>query len=282
MKTFWENNGEANDQGDFIATVDKEDGSRPSRFIAKTQKDVADKVMGSYANLVTELDRRKAEDAKHLRPDQPPAHIAAPPPSPMTPDEAFIATDAINDPSRVQQTVKQIVEAASGIRMSELGKIVTENRVKEADDYFGQEAIAFTRSIPDYTERYFNDENSSSLLNYCEANKMLPTRNNLTIAFNDLQRKGLLTENLAEEEQTHEPGTVEQPNPVSPPNQAPQRRPRIASTATAIRNGDASATPPTPSQRPKITRAQLDVMSKEEYARNMRIPDFVKAVNALN
>jgi hypothetical protein len=285
MKRYWENDGNADANGNFAAVVDKEDGSRPSRFVGKDQKEVADRMMESYGELVVELDRQRTANRANLKPDAPPPNVGpSKPPRALTPDEAFAAADAIRDPSKIQQTIAEIIEATTGVPPSELGKIVAESKMKDADAYFGTEARAFVAATPDYRERFFCPENSSSLLNYCEANKLMPTRNNLAIAFDDLNRKGLLIEvqppdpNAAPDPESSTGGT----NPPDPaPNPPRTVRPRtITNIATGMRSGDASATPPTPQQRPKLTRAMIDAMPRHEYETKLRTdPAFRKAVD---
>jgi hypothetical protein len=289
-KKYWENGGEANAEGEYVAVIDLEDGkSRPSRFVGKDKGDVAEKMMESFLNLMSEDARRKEAAKANRRPDAPPATLPKPePPRELTPDERFEITNQLRDPETAPDAIVRSVEAVKG-------KPLTKEDQNKIATYISTEVRAFLDEHPDY---YQDDRNKVLLFNYLDAHKLGLTRNNLAIAYDALVDRNLIilkpeNEELDafNEELDEEERIMERTQPVTPAAGAessrtgaestPRTRPRLTSVSTGLRSRDASAQRPRPETAPKVNRAQLAAMGQEEYAEKLKDPSFRKAVDAL-
>jgi len=63
MEYIWLNDGEPDDNGDYIAEIRNAAGNRVSTYKGKTYKEVADKLLDSQVNANRELRRLKKPDA---------------------------------------------------------------------------------------------------------------------------------------------------------------------------------------------------------------------------
>jgi hypothetical protein len=149
---------------------------------------------------------------------------------------------------------------------------------EQRDQYYKDEAVAFVQATPDY---YPVQQNRDKLFGALKDSQLDLTRNNLTLVFQTLQDQGELIAWPAEPTDGPKPNgqmreESPEPNPPSPTNTS---RPR--SVSTGIRSSDASASPPPPPTPKKITRADIERMSRAEYQERLRDPAFKKAVDAL-
>jgi hypothetical protein len=274
MQPKWLNDGEPDENGDYIAVIENAAGARISTFKGKTYKDVADKLLDSQANANREISRLR-------RPDQ--ARIPQPlktETKTLTPtDKLRLATD-ITDPEKVVETVTEIVTAAQdGVTPRQNVRNVATMTDTQRDEYYKTEAEAFVAANPDY---YPVQQNQRKIFDALKANNYDLTRNNLTIVFQTLLDQGEMilkptngngNGEYTQEEPPARPNGRTEPNPPSP-------RPR--SISTGIRSTDASATPPPPPTPKKLTRADIERMPRREYMDKLQNdPSFRKAVDAL-
>lgn len=276
MQPKWLNDGEPDENGEYIAVIENAAGARISTFKGKTYKEVADKLLDSQANANREISRlRRPDQARVPQPLKTEAKTLTPT------DKLRLATD-ITDPDKIVDTVTEIVTAAQdGVTPRQNVRNVATMTDEQRDNYYRSEAEAFVQANPDY---YPVQQNQQKLFAALEANRYDLTRNNLTIVFQALQDQGELIawptngngngngEYVAPEEPARPNGRPE-PNPPSP-------RPR--SVATGIRSSDASASPPPPPAPKRITRADIERMPRREYMDKLaNDPGFRKAVDAL-
>jgi hypothetical protein len=154
----------------------------------------------------------------------------------------------------------------------------------QRDAYYRAEAEAFVKDNPDY---YPVQQNRDKLFATLKANNYDLTRNNLTLVFQTLfdqnemilwpedENEGAPRGALPENGNNAAPNGRTEPNPPTPTNSRPR------SVSTGIRRQDASALPPAPTPRKKLTRAELESMPRAEYEAKLRDPEFRKQVDAL-
>jgi hypothetical protein len=268
MKYDWLNNGEPDENGDYIAYIENASGARISTFKGKTYKEVADALLQSQANANREISRLRRPD--HARFPQPFKTET----KELTPaDKLRLSTD-ITDPDKVVDAVTEIVTHAQGAPPREIATRLSKMTDDDRDQYYKDEAIAFVQATPDY---YPVQQNRDKLFAALKDNQLDLTRNNLALVFQTLSDQGELI--AWPTEATDGPVKPNgQPEPNSPPSPT-NTRPR--SVSTGIRSSDASATAPPPPTPKKITRADIERMSRAEYQERLRDPAFKKAVDAL-
>lgn len=281
MQPKWLNDGEPDQDGIITAVIENAQGQRISTFKGQTVKEVADKVLESQANANREIARLR-------RPDQ----SRSPKPLTLTPkeltaaDKLRLATD-ITDPEKVVNAVTEIVTAAQGAPPKAVAEATASTIGTMSDEYYRREAQAFREANPDY---YPTPENQKKLFAALEANKFDLTENNLTIVFQALQDQGELEEPMApgsnDEEENETPnGQVREAQPPPESNTPPPTkivRPRSVTISTGMRASDASGMKPKPPAPKRITRAELEAMSRVEYENRLRTePGFRQQVDAL-
>jgi hypothetical protein len=285
MKHIWLNDGEPDENGEYIAIIENSAGARVSTFKGKTVKEVADKLLESQVNANREISRLR-------RPDQGRQGLKVQPRD-LTPADKLRLSAEITDPDKVVDAVTEIVTAQQGTSPASVGRVLSKQEQEAEDAYHRAQAIAFARATPDY---YPVPQNLQALMNELQANGYNFTTNNLEIVFQTLtDREELIPWPSEEEKQDyvtqmqslyHPNGQqraaqppAQEPNPPSPTN-APNTRPR--SIATGIRSSDASASaPPPPPKKRQFTRADIERMSRAEYTDLLRNPDFKRQVDAL-
>jgi hypothetical protein len=279
MKHGWENDGNPDDNGQFAAYIDMEDGSRPSRFIGQDYKSVADSMMVAYGNATAEMQRQRELARRAMKPDAAPSRMVEQRVAPISADEAFQLTDDIKDPAKFQGAISRAVEAQIGKPLSQIAAVTSATQETDAEKYYRTEAQAFTAATPEY---YVDPTNLELLFNWLEKRKLDLTRNNLTLAYLDLSDRGLLIQRPDGEQATPaQPQTPGAQSSRPEPNQ-PTVRPRIGSVSTGLRSGDSSATPPPPAAPKKLTRAEIDAMPKDVYADKIRTDaNFRRQVDSL-
>jgi hypothetical protein len=274
MQPKWLNDGEPDENGDYIAVIENASGARISTFKGKTYKDVADKLLESQANANREISRLRRPDQARV-----PLQLKTETRTLTPTDKLRLATD-ITDPDKVVETVTEIVTAAQdGVSPRQNVRNVATMTDAQRDDYYRSEAEAFVQANPDY---YPVQQNQQKLFAALEANRYDLTRNNLTIVYQALMDQGeLIAWPSSSGSEENEPETPPaRPNGKQEPNPPSPSRPR--SVSTGIRSSDASATPPPPPTPKRITRADIERMPRREYMdRLANDPGFRKAVDAL-
>lgn len=281
MRAFWLNDGEPDEHGDYIAVIENQFGARVSTFKAKTYKEVADKLLESQVNANREITRLRKPDQGRQ-----PFKVET---KQLTPDDRFRLSSEITDPAKVVEAVTEIVTAQQGAAPQAVGRKLSEQEQREQDAYYRDQARRFAMATPDY---YPVPQNRDALFEEVMAQNWDVTANNLGLAWRTLVERGDIVPWPSEEEketfqyQLRNPVPPEQPNgqtaaaqPTAEPN-TPSPRPR--SIATGIRNSDASALPPRPHTKPRITRAEIERMSRTEVVQRLQSdPDFRKQLDAM-
>jgi hypothetical protein len=252
MKWYWKNNGEPDENGDIEIVIENDEGRRVSNFKGKTK----DEVIIGLANSQVQANRRLGE---LLKPDK-----AQPPPEPVVSEADRVRlSSGVTDPSRVVETVTEIVTRQKRTQ-------------EEQDEYDRTEAEAFVAATPEYYPSMFNQR---ALFKALMKHKYDLTRNNLAIVYQELTDLGLLE---TEPEDNEEEAPVTAPSGRDRGSTAVAEMPSPVSRATGLRNSDASASRPAPpKKKPTITRAELERMTRQEYNERLRDPEFRRAVDAL-
>jgi hypothetical protein len=273
MKYEWLNDGEPDENGDYIAVIENASGARISTFKGKTYKEVADALLHSQANANREISRLRRPDRARI-----PQPLKTETKELTSADKLRLSTE-ITDPDRVVEAVTEIVTHAQGASPREITTRLANMTDEQRDQYYKDEAVAFVRDTPDY---YPVQQNRDKLFAALKDSQLDLTRNNLTLVFQTLQDQGELIAWPAEPTDGPKPNgqmreeSSPEPNPPSPTNTS---RPR--SVSTGIRSSDASASAPPPPTPKKITRADIERMSRAEYQERLRDPAFKRAVDAL-
>lgn len=264
MKKVWLNEKQPDENGDYVLVIENGMGHRVSTFKAKTIEEVADQLADAQVNANRQLSRS-------TKPDNGRTPFQATPRE-LTPADRLRLSNEITDPNHVAEAVTEIVTAAQGAPPATVTKKFQEFDQNAADEYYRQEAVAFTEDYPEY---YPVPENQSALFEALRASSYDLTRNNLAIVFTQLFQAGKL---------------VPWPSGDAPPEEAPPTppapvaapAPRPRSFSSGLRNTDANGSKPAPAPRkPIITRAELERMSRAEYNEKLRDPIFRRAVDAL-
>lgn len=286
MKAQWLNDGEPDENGNYVAIIYNDKGAITSKFSGKSYREVADKLLESQSNANKALERlaKKPDMGRTAMPIQP---------KELTPDDKFRLAAEITDPNKVVDAVKEIVTAEIGAPPREIGKNIATTERERSNEYYAAEAEAFRKDHPDY---YPVAQNRDAIFDELKANGWDLTRNNLAIAYQTLlDREELIPWPEGEDEpppngsngsSNGSPNGSAQPNGASAaantarePN-TPTPRPRTISTG--IRNADASALPPKPPQKARYTRADIERMPRAEYTQRLQSdPDFKRQVDAM-
>lgn len=287
---FWENEDPAN--GDVIAVIDMEDGAGVQKFKGTTVKEVADKLLVAQLNASDKIRRQERELRTHVKPDvEGYAPVEAKPRS-LTADERLSVTTQLDNAAQAPEAIVKVVEAATGVPLSEIGKKVSQGDVDKKVADAKKEAADFCAEHPEF---YQCAHNSAVMQNYLRLHRWLPTKKNLTLAFEGLAEQGLLRQAPDEPESTdggEEPPTdpratrIEEPtgNPTSrEPETRIATRPRGVVASSGIRSSDTSLNGrPQRSTQPKYTIAQIESMPIKEYDWKMANESgFEKLVNDL-
>ena len=267
MEWKWLNDGQADDNGDYILQIVNAKGNPVSTFKGKTPHKVAESA--ANANIqATEFIRTRKPDA-----GRPTLRVE---PRQLTPADRLRLSSDITDPEKVVEAVAEIVTAQQGISPANAGKKFADMDQGERDAYWLAESKAFTELHPEY---YPVPQNRDAVFAEMRANGWDLTRNNLSIAFQTLWDRGDMIpwpddsgESTPNPSDSNEDEGNGSPAIATPPNgrptpvpAAPSPRPRTV--ATGLRNADASASAPAaPRQKtPRYTRADIERMSRQEF-----------------
>jgi hypothetical protein len=277
MQPKWLNDGEPDENGEYVAVIENNAGQRISTFKGTSYREVADKLLHSQANANREISRLRRPDRAVA-----PAQMTVQD-KPISPGDRLRLATELSDPNRVVEAVTEIVtSAAGGVAPRAVAQNLADMSEQQLRDYYLAEAEAFKAACPDY---YPVQQNQTKIFEVLQRNQWDVTRNNLGIVFQTLQEQGEMIPWPEETEPAAEPpaapngkmsATQSAPGPNPP---SPTSRPR--SISTGIRSTDASAFPPPPKAPPKLTRADIDKMPRREYEEKLRDPAFRKAVDNL-
>jgi hypothetical protein len=264
MKKIWLNDKQPDENGNYTLVIENGNGHRISTFKG-TIEEITDQLAEAQVNANRQLSRVAKPDNGRV-----PFQVA---PRELTPADRLRLSSEITDPNKVAEAVTEIVTAAQGAPPATVTKKFQEFDQNAADEYYRQEAVAFTTDYPEY---YPVPENQQALFDALRAHNYDLTRNNLAIVFAELFHAGKLVAWPSDDI------TPPEEPPAPPVAVAPPPTPRPRSFSTGLRNTDANASKPTPAPRkPAITRAELERMSRAEYNERLRDPIFRRAVDAL-
>ena len=170
MKHTWLNDGEPDDDGDYIAVIENAAGQRISTFKGKTYKEVADALLQSQANANREISRLRRPD--HARIPQP---LKTETKELTSADKLRLSTD-ITDPDKVVEAVTEIVTHAQGASPRDITTRLAKMTDEQRDLYYKDEAVAFVQDTPDY---YPVQQNRDKLFAALKDSQLDLTRNNL-------------------------------------------------------------------------------------------------------
>jgi hypothetical protein len=274
MRFNWENDGEPDENGFYVAYVENNSGVRVSTFKGKTHKEVADDLLKSQVNANVAL-------ARLTRPDrgrQPqPLKVED---KQLAPADRMRLTEELTDPKTVVEAVTEIITAQQGgVSPRESTTRLAAMTEKERDQYYRDEANAFVQATPDY---YPVQQNRDKLFAALKANNLDLTRNNLQLVFQTLWDQDELIPWPEAPTDGNPNGSTAAPNGKAEPNPPSPTHTRPRSVSTGLRPRDASASAPPPPAPKKWTRADVERMSRAEY--NDKItndPAFRRAVDAM-
>lgn len=277
MQKRWLNDKQPDDNGDYILVIENAQGGRISTFKGKTIDDVTEKLADSQIHANEEIIRLRKPDTARPRLKLEPKQLS--------PADRLRLSSDITDPERVVEAVEEIMTARQGISPDKMGAHLSNMDAKERDTYYATEANAFRDEHPDF---YPVPQNRDALFEEMRANGWDLTRNNLAIAYRTLVDRGDMipwpSDERAREE--NQPAIVQPERPTEATAQsAPSPRPRNVSVSTGLRSSDASASAPIPVKRAaaKYTRADIDRMSRAEFADKLRNePGFRQQVDAMS
>ena len=274
MKIFWHNNGATDAEGNYHVEVQNDQGGRVSTFKGPDLQTITSQALTASAKASDELHQIK----RNRQPDQAPGIVSIAQPRELSADERFQLAADLQDPAKAQEAMDRLIEARTGAKPAAIGQTLATLQERENVQRMKAEAYTFVANNPDY---YPSDENKAKMIQALQLKRLDMTSNNLQIVYDELQSQGLLIERPGDDEQQEQPGTRQAAEPASESNLPRQTRPRQVSTSSGMRASQTSATPPPREPVTRITRAQLEQMSSEEYAEKMRDPKFVQMVNQM-
>lgn len=193
----------------------------------------------------------------------------------LTETQRFQMVADLNDPSKVERAITTVVEQIVG-PTEEIRRDRAEERTERLVRRAVEAATTFADRTPDW---YPSAHNKATLTEYMKRFGLDPgTVSEYTKAFESLKAANLLQPPPDEEDDentndgTAHPAERTAPTPAAKPT-TPTRY------STGVRSTDVSGTRPTPTNRLKYTREQIDGMSRQDYKEKMNDPEFVKAVD---
>jgi len=285
MQKRWLNDKQTDENGDYILVIENSKGGRISTFKGKTIDDVTEKLADSQIQANEEIIRLRKPDSA-----RPKLRLEL---KQLSPADRLRLSSEMTDPERVVEAVEEIVTARQGMSPDRLGAHLSKMDDKERDEYYATEAQAFRDEHPTF---YPVPQNRDALFEEMRANGWDLTRNNLAIAFRTLWDRGDMIPWPDDSGNNQAPptpingddggmnGTPASPNGQATAQSAPSPRPRNVSVATGLRSSDASASAPAPVKRAaKYTRADIDRMSRAEFADKLRNePGFRQQIDAMS
>jgi hypothetical protein len=280
MKIYWENQEQANEEGDFVAVlepeVEKGETGGKQRFKGKSHKEVADQLLEAQAHATKIHQMSKAAE-----PLEPSTAAAAGEPAPMSADERFEVGAGLQDPTQAPETVAKIMERELGKPLAEVRKILGKEDLAARQAEILRVSKEFMDETPEFLPCKHNEE---LMYGYLDARNAAISKKNLSIAFERLKEAGLLVfrpENAVEVEEEPAAEVVETPAAVATepaatattaPGQAPGGLPaktavtvrERTTSSSGIRLQDVSGNRPAKGA-PKYTWAQVEAMPKEQY-----------------
>lgn len=261
MAVTWRNNEQKTDEGEYVVDVDAENGTQVQTFRGKSRRDVINQMgqtVFTGSRKIKELNDERVPDRQGA-----PKRIE---PKPLSADERMRIATEITDPELADAAIDRLIEAKYGSL-----EIITERenrRIQEEDEARAiRETEKFVANNPDW---YPSANNKKGVFDYIEGNKLDITAKNMSIAWDAMKGAGAAEMKPAEQPKEDEP------------EPEPKTRPRLASYATGLREGDVSRVAPATSGGNKLSWAIIDQMGSKEYERRLREETgFAAKVDAL-
>lgn len=206
-------------------------------------------------------------------------------PRQLTDEERYQISKDLLDPEKFDEATDRMLEAKIGASPKRITEVLTHAQEDIAAMRAEKEAKLFVQANPDY---YVCPENFKTMVNWMIKNQLAPTRDNFQLAFDRLKAIGLLLEApiVREDKPENTPvvtpaNSQQEPEPVSritnvEPQTQTKRTPRVASGLTRDNASDVG----TPSKSVKLSVADIERMSAEEYKKRLLTePGFKQAVD---
>jgi hypothetical protein len=273
------NDGKPNADGNLEAVVRNRAGQIVSRYLGRTENELLRTVLESNVQANRQIGRL-------MQPDQGRETLAVNPRE-LTDEESFRLSAQLDDPDPKKRlaAVQEITDIRLGGAAPKVAQAVKGMSDEQAQAFYFNEGQIFVQEHPEYYPHVTNGEKIAAEV---ARRGLMPTRNNIEMAYNELLETGELL-------MWPEGDQAPPPSPASPPAvtvaaaAAPtegQPRPRnIRSISSGIRNGDANGTPPKPPAPKTISKSDLAkeiaTMSRAEYMHRLRTdPEFKRQVDA--
>jgi hypothetical protein len=256
MKTHWANEGNPNDEGDYVAVIDLENGKPEQVFKGKTHLEVANKLMDAQMHASQRIDELKSN--RKFDEPKPKKEVK---PRVLTADERFKMAQDMQDPSKAAEAVNTAVEAAVGVPLSEIAERLQGDDQQSEAERISAECIAFAQATPEFFQCKYNAE---LIVEWLTVKGKPITRNNCAIAFEHLNTIGLMVQRPAEQPTEPTPqadGGLPEPTVIT--------RPRAAISSTGIRAGDSGQQPAPKKTAPKYTLEDLERMPESVYRQKL-------------
>lgn len=253
----WENDGEANAEGDFIAVI-RQPGRRPDRFIGKSFREVADKLLQSQASAAEQI-RKQADTIRKSKPaaETPRGPVAV---TPMNAGERMQRVGDLGDPAKFDDAIKRVMETQLGMTVEEAKTRLQKDKEREEDERVAHACRTFIANNPDF---YNCKTNQHQLASWLEIRRIPISVEAFQEAYEALREDEIL---------------VDRPAAPPPPPVADSQPER---SSTGMRRGESSGVPGARPAKEKWTVAQIDAMSDEEIRQRKFDPEFRAAIDRL-
>ena len=254
MKKFWENDGNPNEEGLYVARIDFEDGTPMSVYKGRSHQEVADKILDANTALISR--NRELKSRKPVVFDEPVAGRDEAPTferRDLTAQERNQVARAMTDPTQAPEAIRTVMEAEFGAPVEEVREALRGTAGREAQEQTVAAGKEFMRRRPHYGQ-YRNDRTAKRIADQIllQRIKAMPpvdpelafTAEEYCEAFDALLDEGLLVANTsASRESTTD--TI---------------RPRGTPASSGLRNGQARGTAPPARPKAGYTREEIDKM----------------------
>lgn len=250
----WENNGEANADGEFIAVI-RQPNRRPDRFIGKSYREVADKLLLSQAQAAEKI-RSQADTIRKTKPAET-APKGPVPVAPMNASERMQRATDMTDPAKFDDAIKRVMETQLGMTVEEAKGRLQRDQEREESDRINADCKTFLANNPDF---YNCKANIHQLVSWMQLRKIAISVEGFEQAFDALKDEEILVERPAEK-------------PVERVEEKPER------SSTGMRRGESSGMPGQRAAKEKWTAEQINAMSDDEIRNRKGDPEFRAAVD---
>lgn len=241
MKSYWENNGDANAEGKFVYVVENEETGEKQIFEGKSPAEVTDKMGQAQANATMKIRELSGHAPARVTTQTPPKFERRE----LSADEQFDAGRKLQSPETAAEAVRTIVEAELGAPISQVREQLSAEVSRERAIQIRKAAADFAAATPDF---FVCKQNKETIIAYMQTHDLdFGVTANYSEAYRWLNDNRLLIVKPAPTP------TVVPPAPPTPAASTPARlatepapvtvRPRGVVSATGPRAGDSSGLP---------------------------------------